>query len=279
MKVLGHRGAILNGEKPYQNSLEAFRLAVHFADGIETDAVMSRDGEVFLIHEAKYVHTQVEYALEEHLNLASQELLDGRRLDEMTANEISKLRLKDGSPIPTLKEALALFMHEHDKTLNIELKGDGVHAPVIGLLKTLLQAQLILPEQLIISSFNHEALAEVRRALPDITIGMLFVNPEQKETPLFPWKDKQLPCYQPLTKEAFQNSQISLIEPQLIIIPDSAATPENFNLIQEFVPDAKVVVWVFTELESYDETRFQAMIKEQEELLHAVIVDDPESKI
>ena len=47
MKILGHRGCILSDGKPYQNSLEAFKIALEYSDGLETDACVCKDGEVF----------------------------------------------------------------------------------------------------------------------------------------------------------------------------------------------------------------------------------------
>ena len=50
MKILGHRGCILKG-KPFQNSLKAFKLAIQYTNGFETDACLTKDGDVVFIHE------------------------------------------------------------------------------------------------------------------------------------------------------------------------------------------------------------------------------------
>ena len=153
MLILGHRGAI-DGTAS-QNSRAAFESALAAADGFETDACLSKDGMVFLVH-------------------------DSATIAASTAAEVAQMRLKKGETVPVLRDILALVGKHAGKILNIELKGPGTAQPVLDLLRQSFAAKQIEPAALIISSFDHFMLKPVRAALPELKIGALF---EEKPAP------------------------------------------------------------------------------------------------
>ena len=141
----GHRGVIK--ESLSQNSIQAFQQAIAASDGFETDACVSKDGEVFLSHEAKYADAAsgVQYSVAEHLDAASAAVLGNCRLEQLTADAIRGFHLKDGQPIPTLREALQLVGSQPGKLSNIELKAHNVAGPVLKLVESCLQDKGIAP--------------------------------------------------------------------------------------------------------------------------------------
>lgn len=82
--VIAHRGA---SAYEHENSLAAFRAAVRLgADGIELDIHDTSDGAIVVHHDPS---------------------LDGRPIRDLTAAVVSRHRLPNGEPVPTLAEALA----------------------------------------------------------------------------------------------------------------------------------------------------------------------------
>jgi len=274
-KVLGHRGAILPDAPFYQNSTAAFAEALTYGDGFETDACASSDGEIFLIHEAKYVHaeTGVEYCVDEHLLPASQALLAGRKLEDMPAAEVRQLRLKDGSPLPALKDVLEQVGAQAGKILNIELKAHDVLAPV---LRTLRNARLP-SAQLMLSSFNHPSLLQARATLPDAAIGAIFVAADTAPAPLFPWHPQAGGHYCPLTAESLAQPLLQQVQPDYVVMPDLELNMSNIELIARYLPKARIFAWVFTERGGTPPDQMLQMVRTLSPTgkLAGVMVDNP----
>jgi glycerophosphoryl diester phosphodiesterase len=278
MLILGHRGVIC--ENYSQNSLRAFNEAIATADGFETDACASKDGEVFLIHEALYADPAkgVEYVLRDHLDPASAERLGSRRLDQLTGEETRSLRLKDGQPIPTLREAIALTGAQTGKLLDIELKARNVVEPVLKLVKESLAKHIIGPEAVMFSSFNHYALQTVRQETPDIKIGALFVASDQPTTKLFPWAPEDPGAYTALTAESLKEPLLRRLCPDYFVIPESILTEETDAIIGAEYPAARLIAWVFTEKGGFDLPHLLARLKrlDAQGKIAAMIVDQPQ---
>jgi len=84
--VIAHRGA---SSIELENSLAAFRAAApQGADGVELDIHATADGELIVHHD---------------------EAIEGTHIAESTARAIAALRLKNGEPVPTLSQALAVI--------------------------------------------------------------------------------------------------------------------------------------------------------------------------
>ncbi len=231
---LGHRGAVLpEGRPPFQNSRAAFQLALAHADGLETDACCSRDGEVFLIHDEGN-------GLAPYLTPESSTLAGSRRLDEMTSAEVRALRLRDGSPIPTLAETLALYQNAPGKLLNIELKGYQVLPAV---LRTLAASPPLPPDQIILSSFDHATLQEARQLAPQFRIGALFDATSASPTPMYPWHPDSSGTYTPLTTAALSSPLLQSLDPAFVIIPESDLTTATLHLVKTHLPTARLMAW------------------------------------
>lgn len=241
MLILGHRGTIITNGTCSQNSLPAFETALEAADGFETDAVASRDGEIFLYHPSR----------------------GGYEIDRMTASEVKALRLEKGDRIPTLREAIELAGRYSGKILNIELKGRGVAPLVLALLQESFHKKIIRPEVLILSSFDHTALLSVREALPHIPIGALFAA-KGEDTAVV------------LNRFNLASEILQKLRPEFVIMPEKLLTPETLAMVEAALPRAQLCGWTVTEQDDYDQhdllRRLRALPPEK---VGAMIVDDP----
>lgn len=167
--IIGHRGAA--GER-FENSLDGFAYALSLGlDMIEID-VRQHGDELWVIHDHDLERLTGEPGLfESHADPAA-------------------IRLLNGEPIPRLEQVLELTRGK--MALNIEIK--AVDDP--GLLLDLLAARP-LPETgdglppILISSFDHRALAELRRRgcrwpLAPITSGVPLETRTGREQ-IAPW--------------------------------------------------------------------------------------------
>jgi len=159
--ILAHRG----DHRTYpENSQEAFKSALELgADGLELDVHLSSDGELVVFHD---------------FNLKELTGEDGL-IGQYTYDMLSKLKVRGQSRIPTLKEVL-LLIAEHQKlrpdfpiVLNVELKAGsqlypGIEVAVYGLCNAFL-AQ----EQVIYSSFDHQAMRLLKTYAPKAQVGLL----------------------------------------------------------------------------------------------------------
>ncbi|WP_304458667.1 glycerophosphodiester phosphodiesterase [Alicyclobacillus sendaiensis] len=160
---IAHRGA--SAECP-ENTLPAFvRAAELGADMIELDVRLTGDGGVVVLHDPTVDRTTDGTGLAADMRLA-----DLRKLD---AGSWFDARFR-GTRIPTLDEVFATVPH---MCLNIELKTSPV-AHTRQLIRRVLGAiyRHNARDRVLISSFDHAALAEVRRFDRDIALGVLFTG-------------------------------------------------------------------------------------------------------
>lgn len=147
--VIAHRG---DSDNALENSLDAIRRAVSISvDMIEIDIRRSRDGALFVMHDRETGRTA-----EENIDI-----------ERATAEEVSRVRLRNGEPIPTLDDVLGLVAGK--VTLNIEIKSKGAGELV---------ARHILSSgyagELLISAFHERELRAVRSVAPDIPTAGIF---------------------------------------------------------------------------------------------------------
>ncbi len=158
VQILGHRGIRQdeNPEKPYQNTIEAINYALeNKADGIELDVWASKDGICYVIHD-------------DDISLHGGEKI---KITESKVLEIEKARIGKGNKkykIPQLRDIIEIFK-TNNKTLNIEIKQKGISHIVLKEIKEVGEG-----ENIIMSSFYHENLADIRTENKDITVGLLF---------------------------------------------------------------------------------------------------------
>ena len=160
------------GSEALQNSLAAVQKAASSQiDSIETDAFLSKDGEVFIVHGdtslGKCALRPIDQPDAEYKDLI---------LGQLTAAELHKLTYKklEGGKIPTLGDLLEAFKPTKI-VLNIEIK--EICPDIVGKIIGQFQAQGMLG-QLFLSSFHHyhrrEALEYCQKqGLPNVPFGFL----------------------------------------------------------------------------------------------------------
>lgn len=164
MKIIAHRGY---SAKYPENTLAAFQAAARLPIyGVEFDVHLTKDHQVVVIHDESIDRTSNGVGFVKDMTLEELRKYDyGSWFSEEYAGEI----------IPTLSEVLAVFCHTNHR-INIELKSDIFSYE--GLEKLVLQEveSFGLMDQVIISSFDHEAVQRVAKLAPDIENAALFAN-------------------------------------------------------------------------------------------------------
>jgi glycerophosphoryl diester phosphodiesterase len=162
-KVIAHRGA---HEHYTENTLEAFDLALQQgADGIELDVHYAKDGMIMVYHD---------------FDLSRLTPVKGL-ISDYTCDTLQSIMLWGHSKIPTLEEVL-LLLYQHGKSratplmLNVELKAGGRMYPDIEARVVTLCEQYLAREQVIYSSFDHHALAALKRLSPALQTGVLTAS-------------------------------------------------------------------------------------------------------
>lgn len=146
--VIAHRGA--SAYAP-ENTMPAFELAVQQkADMIELDVQRSVDAVLVVFHDTTT----------ERWN-GRQQLIKDYQFDELRMLDIN------GARIPTLTEVCA-FAREQNIRLNIELKGTGMGAATVQIIRAEKVEDLVL-----ISSFWADALMELASIAPHLSRAYL----------------------------------------------------------------------------------------------------------
>jgi len=161
--IIAHRGASAYGP---ENTMDSFRKAITMgADGIEVDVHLSMDGELIVCHDEKVDRTTNGKGFIKDLTLEEIKKLDA---GSWFSYEYSR------EEVPTLEEVIILIK-ESGLMLNIELKSGpifytGIEKKVIDLI-----CKYGLEEKVIISSFNHYSLIEIKRINEKIKTGVLYM--------------------------------------------------------------------------------------------------------
>lgn len=150
---IGHRGA--NGYEP-ENTLVSFEKAIEMgADGIELDVHLSLDGHLVVIHDETIDRTTSGKGIVNQLTLA----------------ELKSVRINEKYEIPTLEEVLDLINQRC--FVNIELKNQDTAEKVAQLIEHYISDKKWKNNDFIVSSFDWNALQQVRFLNDDIRIGVL----------------------------------------------------------------------------------------------------------
>ena len=168
--VIGHRGA--RSYRP-ENTLAAFELAAdQGATWVELDVHLSRDRQPVVVHDFLLERTT-----------------DGHgRVDAYTLDELKRLDAGAwfgdayaGARIPTLDEALA-WAGRRGVGVDIEIKsGPIVYAGIEDAVVAAVHAAA-MADRVLVTSFDHAAVARVRRIAPDLATGVLY-----SARPVEPW--------------------------------------------------------------------------------------------
>ncbi|NTS76874.1 glycerophosphodiester phosphodiesterase [Catenovulum sp. SM1970] len=152
MWIFAHRGA--SGHAP-ENTLKAIQLALDMnCHGIEID-VHEIEGELLVIHNRWLMETTNGDGHVHQHSLAHLRTLDAGH----------------GQSIPTLREVLELI--KGHCVVNIEVKSWATERAVLAEIEYAIKKLSFRNEQIILSSFNHQILAEAKRLRPATLIGAL----------------------------------------------------------------------------------------------------------
>jgi glycerophosphoryl diester phosphodiesterase len=167
--IIGHRGA--SGRAP-ENTMASFDLAFQdSADGIEFDVRLARDGVPVCIHDASLLRTaQIEYTVEE---------FDSDVLSKFYAGEWFNQRYPmfaraafARERIPTLAEVFERYGAHH---LYVEMKcEDASRRAELARAVVALTREHGLTQRVVVKSFEHDSLVEVKRVAPEIRTAALF---------------------------------------------------------------------------------------------------------
>jgi len=153
MLKIGHRGA--KGHAP-ENTLISFQKAIELGvDGIELDVHLTSDLQLICIHDDTLDRTTYATGL----------------INSFTLSELKAVQIENLYEIPTLEEVLDLI----DKKIfiNIELKGKNTAKPVAAIIEQFITKKNWTYNHFIVSSFDWNALQEVRSLNSNIAIGVL----------------------------------------------------------------------------------------------------------
>jgi glycerophosphoryl diester phosphodiesterase len=160
--IIAHRGA--SAYAP-ENTMAAFKKALEMkAGGIEIDVHLTKDGYPVVVHDEKLGRTSNGTGLIKDKTLEELKELDfGSWFSEEFKNQ----------SIPTLDEVMELISTENI-LFNIELKSGAVLYHDIERIVVDMVKEYEMEERVIISSFNHYSLLEVKKIAPEIKIGFLY---------------------------------------------------------------------------------------------------------
>ncbi len=164
MKIYAHRGS--SGTHP-ENTRAAFKHAANLPIfGVEFDVHLTKDGELVVIHDEKINRTSNGKGYIKDFTLAELKTYDfGSWFSHKFKEE----------KIPSLSEVLNVYLTtEHH--INIELKTDVIQYE--GIVQKLVQLlhSFELQSRVVISSFNHDTLREVKKLAPHIETATLSMK-------------------------------------------------------------------------------------------------------
>lgn len=164
--LLGHRGA---RHAAPENTFAAFDLALEEgAEGVELDVRLNASGEVVVCHD-----------------VTLERVTDGqdrRAVHALSSAECRAVRLRDGEPLPFLKDVLE-WSARRGACVNIELKMDGHRRPALVRGVAALAERHGSPGDLLISSFNLLAVLAHRALAPAIASAWLLEAPAAAAQP------------------------------------------------------------------------------------------------
>ena len=167
--VIGHRGSSAHAP---ENTLASFDMAEREgADGLEFDVRLASDGVPVVIHDATFERTVLaEGAVESHTSSALSKMSAGewfnRRYPKLARASFALER------IPTLAQVFARY---GSLKLYVEMKCEEVARrprlarAVVGLVR-----EHALAGRVVVKSFEHDSLREVKRLAPEVRTAALF---------------------------------------------------------------------------------------------------------
>lgn len=125
------------------------------------------------------------------------------RIDMHSPEYLFELETKGGWKIPRLDEVLDYLAPKMQ--INIELKGSVGEDVVLGLLEDRLEKELLTPDRILISSFNHQMLSRIRQLGSSLKLAPLTSS----------WYDSLVP--DALSLDAFAiNIDVGIVDHQIV---------------------------------------------------------------
>jgi glycerophosphoryl diester phosphodiesterase len=160
--IIAHRGT--SADAP-ENTLIAFKKAIEIgADGIEFDIRLSKDQIPMVIHDG---------------NLKRTGNLDVK-VKDLTAEELQKIDVGkwfsdefSGETVPTLAQVFDLFK-DNEMRLYVELKCKKKNYKEYAKAVAEVIEKYDLLDRIVVLSFEHAALVEIKKYLPNVKTGALF---------------------------------------------------------------------------------------------------------
>jgi glycerophosphoryl diester phosphodiesterase len=162
-KVIAHRGA--SAYAP-ENTMSSFRKAMELgAQGIELDVQQSHDGHLVVIHDELLERTS-----------SGKGWVKDKTLEELKSLDFGSWYSGSfaGEQIPTLDEVMELIS-SWDGLLNIEIKSGVVIYPGIEQKVADTISKFNRYDRVIVSSFNHYSLVQLRKLESRIRTGILYM--------------------------------------------------------------------------------------------------------
>lgn len=245
--VLGHRASRREGV--YENSPQAFAAAARYADGLETDAVLSADGEIFFIHDMTCSATESFSELDVHIDAASRAMAAGRDSSRLTGAELRRLRLVDGQALPDFPALLsATAARKPGFLFNIEIRAVGIFDPLVAAIRVGLGSAGLTPEQFVITSFDWPELAVGRALCPEARIGVLFEPSNLDSLPIYPGRGHEDRRFTPFDPRRLDDPLLGVIAPDFLCLNEYDLRPDSVRAIAARFPQARLMVWWY-----YDE--------------------------
>jgi glycerophosphoryl diester phosphodiesterase len=147
--VVGHRGAM--GAYP-ENTLLSFQAAADMgAEWVELDVHQSRDGALVVIHDQQLERTTSGQG----------------RVADLTLADLKRLDAGHGQSIPTLEEVL-VWAGQAGIGVDIEVKQASA--------RSVADAAGTFQGKVLITSFDHPLVREIKRLAPGLRIGLLYAH-------------------------------------------------------------------------------------------------------
>lgn len=215
--AVGHRG--LPSKYP-ENTMESFQNAFRFTDVVELDVHLSRDNEVFVIHD---------FNLERLASI-------NREIESMTSSEIEGVRIGD-QKIPKLKDLLEAF---REKYFLVELKtvhDDGYiiknDLPMYTL-DTIKEAGM--ENHVCIISFDPFAIRKAREFNETIMLGLDYDNHSEKYMGKIDCDDLRsmdVTLYLPEFKQEYIDKFIKIHNKGFCVLPWTVDSVQNAEKIRQ----------------------------------------------
>ncbi|MGK4566127.1 glycerophosphodiester phosphodiesterase [Flavobacterium sp. 3HN19-14] len=209
---IGHRGA--KGYFP-ENTLLSFGKAIEMnADGIELDVHLSADNEIIVIHD----HT------------VNRTTNGNGVVKDLTLSELKAFTIDGSEKIPTLNEVFDLV--DKKCLINIELKVETTAKPVTTVIEEYVSEKGWKYSHFLVSSFDWNALQEIRKWNPEIPLGVLTETDLELAIGFSEFIKAETihPYFHLLTKENVAEMQSKGFG----IFPWTVNEPEDLNRIKSF---------------------------------------------